>query len=254
MALFINIYWVLMALVVGSFLNVVIHRLPMMIQDHHASQDYNLWYPRSHCPQCKKTIVWWQLIPLLGFFLINRRCHECQEPISWQYPLVELTSVILALCIKMHFGLTIEAGGALLLVWYLIALFVIDLKHQVLPDCLTLGLLWIGLLLNTQNIFTTLPDAVISAALAYSVLWLLIHVYALITGKIGMGHGDFKLFAALAAWFGLENLPLILLISSSIGAITGYIYLKKTQQSKNTPIPFGPFLCISGVVVLFTLH
>jgi leader peptidase (prepilin peptidase) / N-methyltransferase len=264
------IYWIILgitALLVGSFLNLLIYRLPLMLNAEwrtectlllHPNQPapaaqprFNLFLPRSLCPQCKNTIPFWHNIPILSFILLKGRCCFCSTSISIQYPLVELTSLILALAAGVYFGFNVSLGFALVFIWILIALFVIDLKHQLLPDSLTLGLLWVGLLANTQSYFTSLPEAVIGAITGYLMLWCAMNIFYLCTKKVGMGNGDFKLLAALGAWFGWVQLPLLLLSSSLMGAVVGIIYLKTTQQSKETPIPFGPFLCLSGLFVLF---
>ncbi|MBA3537825.1 MAG: prepilin peptidase [Tatlockia sp.] len=252
------------ALVIGSLLNVIIYRLPLMIeadlQEECAYQFHlveppknkvNLFFPRSFCPACKAMIPAGFNIPLLSYCLLRGRCCQCKQPISIRYPLVELLSCLLALLAAWHLGFNLTLVFALVFIWILISLFFIDLKHQILPDSLTLGLLWLGLIANTQNLFTTLPNAVLSAAAAYLSLWLFIKLYYLLTAKIGMGNGDFKLFAAFGAWFGGLQLPLILLIAALTGAISGLTYLKIQAKTKDTPIPFGPFLCFAGFISLF---
>lgn len=252
------------ALVIGSFLNLLIYRLPLMIEAnfqrecasflaHQAlpESQINLFFPRSFCPSCKTMIPAQYNIPLLGYCLTLGRCRQCKHPISLRYPLVEMLSCLLALFAAWHFGFNLVLIFALFLIWILISLFFIDLKHQLLPDSLTLGLLWLGLIANTQNLFTNLPNAVLSAAAAYLCLWFLIKLFYLMTKKIGMGNGDFKLFAAFGAWFGAVQLPLILLIASITGAVFGLSYLRLKKKSKDTPIPFGPFLCFAALISLF---
>jgi leader peptidase (prepilin peptidase) / N-methyltransferase len=255
------------SLLIGSFLNVVIYRLPRMLKaewrtecelllklstpDKTKQPAFNLCLPRSSCPQCNHIIPWWHNIPLLSFLILKGRCAACQHRISWQYPLVECLSLLLSLVAAWYFGLTPSLVFALLFIWTLICLTAIDVQHQLLPDGLTLGLLWLGLLANTLHIFAPLQSAVLGAVIGYLILWLVMKGFYLLTGKIGMGHGDFKLLAALGAWFGWSLLPTLLLIASVLGAIVGIIYLKKTKQSKETPIPFGPFLCLAGFFVLF---
>jgi leader peptidase (prepilin peptidase) / N-methyltransferase len=255
------------ALLIGSFLNVVIYRLPRMLKaEWHAecelllnpnapkkptSPAFNLCLPRSSCPNCNHIIPWWHNIPLLSFLILKGRCAACQHRISWQYPLVECLSLLLSLGAALYFGLTPNLMFALLFIWVLICLTSIDLQHQLLPDGLTLGLLWLGLLANTAHLFAPLESAVLGAVIGYLILWLVMKGFYLLTGKIGMGHGDFKLLAAFGAWFGWSALPTLLLIASVFGAIAGIIYLKFTKQSKETPIPFGPFLCLAGFFVLF---
>lgn len=254
----------LFSLTVGSLLNVVIYRLPLMLNAEWTSQcrtllqlpeeptaQINLFFPRSFCPGCKKMIPFWHNLPILSYCLLRGHCHQCHQKIPFRYPLIEGICLGLSLLASVYFGFTLSLLFALLFIWLLICMFMIDLQHQLLPDSLTISLLWLGLIANTQHLFTTLPNAVLSAAGAYMALWLFIKLYYLLTGKLGMGHGDFKLFAAFGAWFGWTQLPLILLISSISGAITGILYLKTTKQTRETPIAFGPFLCIAGLISLF---
>lgn len=261
---FIYVYLALFSLAIGSLLNVIIYRLPLMLQAEWTSEcrcllelpeqpveKVNLFFPRSFCPGCKKTIPFWHNIPLLSYCLLRGRCNQCHITIPYRYPLVELLSMGLSLFAAWHFGITLSLLFALPFIWLLIVICFIDLQHQLLPDNLSLSLLWLGLIANTQSLFTTLPNAVLSAAAAYLSLWLFIKLFYLLTGKIGMGHGDFKLFAAFGAWFGWTQLPFILLISSFMGAVTGIIYLKATGKTRETTIPFGPFLCIAGLISLF---
>ena len=258
------VFLALLSLAIGSLLNVIIYRLPLMLKAEWESQCHNflhisneqpqkinLFFPRSFCPNCKSIIPFWHNIPIVSYCLLWGRCHQCRQHISLRYPLIEAVCLSLSLLAAYHFGFNLSLIFVLLFIWLLICMFVIDLQHQLLPDSLTLCLLWLGLIANAQSLFTTLPTAVLSAAGAYVALWLFIKLFYLITGKIGMGHGDFKLFAAFGAWFGWTQLPVILLISSITGAITGIIYLKSTSQTRETPIPFGPFLCIAGLISLF---
>lgn len=254
----------LFSLTIGSLLNVVIHRLPRMLQDEYkrncqlflqlpekSLSSLNLFTPRSFCVNCKQTIKALQNIPILSFILLRGCCKHCKQPISWRYPLVEALCLSLSLFALFHFGFNLTFLFSLLFIWLIIALCFIDLEHQLLPDSLTLSLLWIGLIANTQSLFTTLPDAVLSAASAYLSLWVFVGLFYIITKKQGMGHGDFKLFAAFGAWFGWTQLPLILLLSSLMGVIIGLSYLKTTGKSHKTPIAFGPFLSITGLIALF---
>lgn len=257
----------LLFLAIGSLLNVVIYRLPLMIEASWRSdcsrildipnkkqEAINLFYPRSFCVHCKHQIPFWHNIPLLSYLLLRGHCHACAKPIAWQYPVVEATYLCLCLYASLHFGATPMLLFSVIFIALLICLCVIDLKHQILPDSLTYALLWLGLIANTESLLTSLPNAVLSAAGAYLGLWLFIQLFYMVTGKVGMGHGDFKLYAAFGACFGWTQLPIILLVSSMTGAIGGIIYLKITQQSKNTPIPFGPFLCVGGLMSLFYGH
>ncbi len=260
----IYVFVALCSLLIGSFLNVLIYRLPQILKRQWeeglsdftglASQNFseiNLCFPRSFCPHCKSTIKASKNIPILSYFMLRRRCKNCQNPISLRYPLVELLSCLLALCSASYFGITLQFGFSLIFIWLSLALFFIDLEHYLLPDSLTLLLLWIGLIANTQNMFTPLTTAVVSAALAYCTLWGFNKLFYLTTNKIGMGNGDFKLFAAFGAWFGYLKLLLILLLASMIGVTFGILYLKLQKKDRNTPIPFGPFICFSGIIFLF---
>lgn len=254
----------ILALILGSFLNVVIYRLPKMIEAEikydcaillHQTPPppltLNLWLPRSFCSHCKNTIPFYANIPLVSYFIQKGKCLSCGAAISMQYPLIEAMTLLLVLFITAHFGLGITLLFSTIYIAFIIPLFVIDTQHQLLPDVLTLSLLWLGLIANTQGVFCTLQDAVFGAAIAYTLLWLVMKIFYIITGKQGMGHGDFKLFAALGAWFGVFMLPFILLFSSILGVICGLLYLYITKQSRHTPIPFGPFLCMAGFFSLF---
>lgn len=256
----------LFSLAIGSLLNVVIYRLPLMLraewrkeccnllnlpEPKKTADNINLFLPRSFCPSCKITIPAIYNIPILGYFLLHGHCKNCGHSISWRYPFVETISCLLALFSAWHFGFNLTLLFALIFIWLLLVMFFIDSQHQLLPDNLTLSLLWIGLIANTQFLFTSLTDAVLSAVIAYLALWLFIKIFYLLTGKIGMGNGDFKLYAAFGAWFGWTQLPLILLLSSITGVIVGISYLGIKKKTKDTPIPFGPFLCIAGLIALF---
>lgn len=270
----------ILALLVGSFLNVVIHRLPIMLKleweneclaflkihqtitkpseeenkrtsERTTTKSVNLFFPRSFCIRCKTMINIWHNIPVLSYLILKGRCKHCKHPIAIRYPLVEILTMILSVLAAIHFGFSITLVFSLLFIGLTTSLCFIDIEHQLLPDCLTISLLWLGLIANTQSLFTTLPEAVFSAAGAYITLWSVMKLFYLCTGKIGMGHGDFKLFAAFGAWFGWVQLPMILIISSLSGAIIGSIYLKLSGKGRNTPIPFGPFLCLAGLIALF---
>lgn len=255
----------LISLAVGSLLNVVIYRLPIMlitewkeqcneffsIPNKYTDKSINLFLPRSFCPNCKSLVKAWHNIPLISYVMLKGHCGTCKAPISIRYPLIEILTLILSLLSFSHFGLTLQFVFVLVGIWLLIPLIFIDLEHQLLPDSLTLSFLWLGLIANTQNLFVNLPNAVLSCAGAYLGLWLFIKIFYLITGKIGMGHGDFKLFAAFGAWLGWMYLPLILLLSSFSGAFIGVIYLYLSNKPKDSSIPFGPFLCCSGIICLF---
>ena len=255
----------LFSLCVGSLLNVIIYRVPIMLINEwktHCNELFNeqyetatpckmnLFYPRSFCPNCKNTVRMWQNIPLFSYFLLGRKCYFCKTPIPFRYPLVEFLTLILSLVIAFKFGVSLIMLCGLLFTWWMLVLAFIDIDHQLLPDSLTLSLLWIGLILNSYDLYVPLQNAVLSACFAYVSLWLFIKIFYLITGKIGMGHGDFKLFAVFGAWFGWQALPFILILSSLLGAIIGFITLKAKEQSTETPIPFGPFLCLSAWIYL----
>lgn len=254
----------LLGLLVGSFLNVVIYRLPIMLQRDWRMQarevldlpaepqheTFNLLLPNSSCPHCGHEIRPWENIPLISYLLLRGRCAGCRAAISKRYPLVELASGLLAACIAWHFGFGWQAGAMLLLVWGLLAMSMIDADHQLLPDALVLPLLWLGLVVNHFGLFTTLESALWGAVAGYLSLWSVYWVFRLITGKEGMGHGDFKLLAMLGAWGGWQILPLTVLLSSLVGAILGMILLRLRGSDAGTPIPFGPYLAIAGLIAL----
>ncbi len=261
---FFYISFALFSLLVGSLLNVVIYRLPLMLQaewakdcrellhlPEQAESDINLFFPRSFCPKCKTQVKAWQNIPLVSYLFLKGKCSSCKQSISLRYPAIELLTMLLSLFALWHFGYSAQLPFVLLGIWLIICMFFIDLDHQLLPDSLTYCLLWLGLLANTQTLFIRLDVAVFSAVGAYLSLWTFIKLFYFLTGKVGMGHGDFKLFAAFGAWLGWTTLPLILFLSSLTGAIIGALYLKFNNQSRSTPIPFGPFLCVAWLVALF---
>ena len=257
-----------LGLVIGSFLNVVIHRLPVMLERTwlrqcqemsgaetsaaDAEETYNLITPRSRCPHCNHNITALQNIPVISFLWLKGKCVACAHPISWRYPVVELLAAMLSMVVVWHFGITFAGGAALLFTWMLIALAIIDFDHQILPDNLTLPLIWIGLLVNLSPnpTFAPLTSAVIGAIAGYLSLWSVFHIFKLITGKEGMGYGDFKLFAAFGAWLGWQNLPLIILLASLVGAIMGGALILVLGRDRQLPIPFGPFLCAAGWIAL----
>jgi leader peptidase (prepilin peptidase)/N-methyltransferase len=256
----------LLGLCVGSFLNVVIHRLPKMMDREWQAQCaelrgeeaptsaeiLTLAKPRSRCPSCGHQITAIENIPLLSYLLILRgKCSGCQARISPRYPIVEATTGLISAYVAWHFGPTLQAAGALALVWSLIALAAIDLDTQLLPDSITLPLLWLGLTLNLWGTFADLSSAVIGAMLGYLALWSVFWLFKLATGKEGMGYGDFKLLAALGAWLGWQMLPVIILLSSVVGAVVGITLIIATRHGRNVPIPFGPYLAAAGGIALF---
>ncbi|WP_157648545.1 prepilin peptidase [Thiobacillus denitrificans] len=254
----------LFSLLIGSFLNVVIHRLPKMMEaEWHAqcaelrdetpseSTLYNLAVPRSACPQCGHRITALENVPLLSWLWLRGRCSACSAPIGARYPLVELLTALLSAAVAWKWGVSAQTLGALLLVWTLVALAFIDLGTTLLPDSLTLPLLWLGLLFNLGGHFASLPDAVIGAIAGYGVLWSVYWLFKLVTGKDGMGYGDFKLLAALGAWLGWQLLPVTLLLSSVVGAAIGIAMIVLVKHDRRVPIPFGPYLAGGGLVALF---
>jgi len=258
-------FWAgLLGLVVGSFLNVVIHRLPkMMLRDWQAQArevlelpgeapdaPFNLLLPHSHCPHCGYQIRPWENIPLLGWLALRGRCSSCRAPISARYPLVELACGLLSAHIAWHYGFGWQAGAMLLLGWGLLAMSLIDYDHQLLPDSLVLPLLWLGLILNNFGLFVSLEDALWGAVAGYLSLWSVYWLFKLLTGKEGMGYGDFKLLAMLGAWGGWQILPLTILLSSLVGAVLGIVILRLRKAESGTPIPFGPFLALAGWIAL----
>lgn len=256
----------LFSLLVGSFLNVLIHRLPIMLerswqqeyQDYFAEGDnpplpaepYNLFLPRSACPHCGHQITALENIPLLSWLFLKGRCSACQHPISIRYPLTELLCMLASVAVAIYYPPDWALAGALLLTWILLALTFIDFDKLLLPDQLTLPLLWVGLLLNLSQQFVPLSDAVIGAIAGYMVLWSIYWAFKLLTGKEGMGYGDFKLLAALGAWLGWQSLPLILILSSCVGAVLGITLVVMKRQHQEKPMPFGPYLAIAGWIAL----
>ncbi len=251
-------------LCIGSFLNVVIHRLPkMMEQDWHAqcadlrgetastAEVLSLSKPRSRCPACGHQIAASENIPVLSYLLLKGKCATCSAPISIRYPLIEISTAALSALAAWHFGPTLQTLGALFLIWTLIALAAIDFDTQLLPDSMTLPLLWAGLALNMSGTFTDLPSAVIGAMAGYLSLWSVFWLFKLATGKEGMGYGDFKLLAALGAWLGWQMLPTIILLSSVVGATVGISLIVASRHGRNVPIPFGPYLAAAGCIALF---
>ena len=248
------------ALTVGSFLNVVIHRIPVMMQrewDAMANDDaeedretYNLSLPASACPTCDHKIRWYENIPLLSYAFLKGKCSECSSSISLRYPFVELLSAITVTYTFYLYGINEISLLAAFFTWALICLIFIDIDHQLLPDRITLPLLWLGLFANTFNIFTSLESAVYGAIAGYLSLWSVYWAFKLLTGKEGMGYGDFKLLAALGAWVGIAQIPLIILLSSVVGTIFSIIMIVRKKQDQQTPIPFGPYLAIAGWIAL----
>src|SRR3984893_7607774 len=272
-ALFAGSIFVL-GLVVGSFLNVVIYRLPIILEREwrdqatellptalvetavagaEAPSRFTLSVPRSACPACNAPITIWQNIPIVSWLLLRGRCAACETKISARYPLVELATALLSGWVAWHFGFGASAACALLVTWALIALTGIDIDHQLLPDSITLPLMWAGLLaavlvgpIAGSPIPVSEHDAIIGAVSGYVSLWLVFHTFRLITGKEGMGYGDFKLFAALGAWLGWKLLPLVILLSAAAGALLGILMIVLRGRDRSAPMPFGPYLAAAG--------
>ncbi|MFC1683867.1 prepilin peptidase [Pseudomonadota bacterium] len=254
----------LLGLILGSFLNVVIHRLPIMMEREWKTQcnellnlpqedstaPFNLNTPRSRCPGCGHQIRAIENIPVISYLFLRGRCSECGTGISLRYPLVELLTCLLSVSVAWYFGFSWQTAAALSLTWALVALSLIDFDHQLLPDSITLPFLWIGLLLSLFGIFTDPQPAIIGAAVGYLSLWSLYHLFRLLTGKEGMGYGDFKLLALFGAWLGWQALPQIIIISSFVGAIIGIALILFRGRDRNIPIPFGPYLAIAGWISL----
>ncbi len=255
----------LLGLLIGSFLNVVICRLPVMMQREWESEcremlgqeqpekhdePFNLSQPRSCCPHCGHAITALENIPIFSYLVLRGRCSGCQAKISLRYPFIEVTTALLSIVVASHFGIGWQAVAAIFLTWALITLSLIDFDVQLLPDSITLPLLWLGLLLNLNGLFTDLPSAVIGAALGYLALWSVYQLFKWMTGKEGMGYGDFKLLALFGAWFGWQFLPQIILISALVGAVVGVSLIFLLGRDRNIPIPFGPYLAVAGWVAM----
>lgn len=237
-------------LIVGSFLSMLTWRLPRLMMDGEEQIFKKISVGGSKCPKCGANIPWYRLIPLFSWLASKGKCHNCDNKISVRYPLIEFFTASMTLLCAWQFGLTMEGYAAILFSWLLIAIFVIDWEHQLILDNLSLPLLWLGLLFNTQNLFATPTEAIIGAAAGYLILWIVFHAFKLITGKEGMGYGDFKLLAALGAWFGFIALPQIILIAALSSIIITVIGIALKQRDKNTPLAFGPFLAIGGWATL----
>lgn len=252
-----------LGLLVGSFLNVVIHRLPLMMERGWQAQckDYlgeslaeqaplTLAKPASHCPHCGHKIRFYENIPVLSYLWLRGKCSSCRQAISIRYPLIELLTAIMSAVIAWHYGFGWQAGTALLLTWALIALSMIDADHQLLPDAITLPFLWLGLTLSLFPVFADMRSSLIGAIAGYLSLWTVYQLFKLLTGKEGMGFGDFKLLALLGAWLGWQSLPMIILLSSVVGAVFGGAMIAIQGRDRAQPIPFGPYLAIAGWIAM----
>ncbi|HEX7080735.1 MAG TPA: A24 family peptidase [Gammaproteobacteria bacterium] len=265
---------IVVGLIVGSFLNVVAYRVPLMMERawreqcselageeapsvpaHAAEKTFNLVWPPSTCPSCGQRIVPWHNVPVLSYLWLRGRCASCGASISRRYPIVEALAGLLSVVAAVVFGPTWQLVAALGFTWALLALALIDIDHKLLPDSITQPLLWAGLLISLLSVdgeplFTDVRSSVIGAAAGYTSLWVVFHLFKLLTGKEGMGYGDFKLLAALGAWLGWQLLPLVILLSAAVGAVIGSIMLMASGQSRQTPIPFGPYLAAAGWIAL----
>ena len=252
-----------LGLAVGSFLNVVILRLPPRLAWQWQTSagtpgtvadppkpPPGLVRPGSRCPTCKQSIHWWENIPLLSYVLLRGRCSHCDSHISLRYPAVEALTALLSITVFWVLGLDWQLAAALILTWGLIVLSFVDLDHMLLPDVITLPLLWLGLLVNLAGGFCDIGSAVIGAVSGYLVLWIIFHLYRMISGREGFGYGDFKLLAALGAWLGWQMLPLVLLLASLCGAVIGITLIMLTPREARQPLPFGPYLAVAGWIVL----
>jgi len=260
------------SLLIGSFLNVVILRLPVMMErawrseaeavlstpgDHLPDGRFDLVAPRSRCPACGAQIGALQNIPVLSYLLLGGRCAACKAAISRRYPLIELATAIASAVVAWRFGFTLEAAAAIAMTWTLIAISMIDIDHQIIPDSLVLPLVWAGLLLSLMHpldgaevLFIASGTSIVGAAAGYLTLWSVYHLFRLLTGKEGMGYGDFKLLAAFGAWLGWQLLPLIILLSAVVGALVGIAMITLRGHDRNVPIPFGPYLAAAGWIAM----
>ena len=256
----------LLGLIVGSFLNVVIYRLPLMMkqdwqkqccdlleiknENRNEKQQLNLLFPSSNCPACHHKITALENIPVISYLYLKGRCKSCKIKISPRYPLIELLTGLTTAYVAWHFGFSLQTLFAVFLTWALICLSVIDLEHSLLPDDITLPFMWLGLACNIFGLFTDIYSSLIGAILGYSILWLIFMSFKIVTGKEGMGYGDFKLLALLGAWFGWQFLPLIILLSSITASLIGVSMIIFKGRDKAAAFPFGPYLAISGWITL----
>jgi len=258
----------LFSLLVGSFLNAAIYRIPIMLQrewreeceelfggeegtaepDHTSVEKFNLFVPRSQCPHCGHMITALENIPVISYLFLGGKCSSCKTGISIQYPIIEIFTALLSIFVAWKVGVGWQTIAALIFTWTLITLALIDAKTMLLPDNLTLPLMWLGIAVNHQEIFVDLQSSVVGAMAGYLSLWLLFHIFRLITGKDGMGYGDFKILAAIGAWGGWEILPFTVFVSSLLGAVFGILWMLIQRKKESQPIPFGPWLAIAGFI------
>ncbi|MEN8107099.1 MAG: A24 family peptidase [Pseudomonadota bacterium] len=256
----------ILGLLIGSFLNVVIYRFPIMLErdwsqqchEHLAiepeapgeQQPFNLIIPASCCPECGHRITAIENIPVISYLVLRGRCRGCGSRISLRYPIIEVVTAVLSVVTVLHFGFTLQAAAALAFTWTIIPLCMIDYDRQLLPDTMTLPLLWGGLALSLGSVFVDTHTSIIGAMAGYLVLWVIYHVFKQLTGKEGMGYGDFKLLGAIGAWVGWQALPVVILFSSVVGALTGIALMVFKGHGRGHPIPFGPFLASAGWITL----
>ena len=263
---FLIITFGLLGLAIGSFINVLIHRLPIMLKNEYRkscieylaeepqieTQTFNILKPRSHCPKCKNIILWWHNIPVVSYIMLGGKCKYCANKIAWRYLIVEALTCLATIFVVLHFGNAhIKTFSMLILTWGLIATIFIDLEQQIIPDNITIPLIWLGLLLNANHIFTSPQNAVVGAIAAYAVLWIIARIFKLIRKMDGMGYGDFKLFAVFGAWLGWKLLLPIILVASIMGIIVGVTWILTKKYFFTKPLPFGPYLAISGWLAFF---
>jgi leader peptidase (prepilin peptidase)/N-methyltransferase len=256
---------VLLGLIVGSFLNVVIYRLPRMLEkawrqeceaflelkpSEQEQPAFNLLIPRSRCPHCAHVIAAHENIPIISYLWLRGRCARCKAPISPRYPVIEALTALVSALVAWKFGPTWQTAFALPLSWSLICLSAIDIEHQLLPDVITLPLLWLGLFLSLFNVFADSESSILGAVAGYLSLWLVYQMFRILTGREGMGHGDFKLLGLFGAWLGWQLLPIVVLFSSLVGAIVGILMILLFRHERTVPIPFGPYLAAAGFIAL----
>lgn len=255
----------LLGLLIGSFLNVVIHRLPIMMEQEYRSQaqefleieqandssaPYNLVVPRSCCPKCQHNISALENIPIISYLVLKGKCKGCGTKISPRYPLIEALTGLLSLVVAFHFGPTWQCVAALIFTWSLIALTFIDFDTMLLPDAIVLPVLWLGIIANLNGLYTDINSSVIGAMIGYLSLWSIYWLFKIVTGKEGMGYGDFKLFALIGAWLGWQALPITILLSSLVGAVIGITIMVIRGKDRNLAIPFGPYLALAGWIAM----
>lgn len=261
----------LLSLLVGSFLNVVIYRVPLMLEKQWHLQcrellaedgeevrpegeRFDLLWPGSSCPHCGHKIRAWENVPVFSYLLLGGKCSQCKVKISIRYPLIELLTAVMSAYVAYHFGFGAQAAAGILLTWVLLALTFIDFDTQLLPDSITLPFIWVGLLISLNHAFVDTPTAVLGAVFGYLSLWTVFHLFKMVTGKEGMGFGDFKLLALLGAWLGWQMLPVVILLSSFVGATIGIMLIVYRKHHADIPIPFGPYLALAGWLAMLWGH